>query len=146
MLHQTLLQQGIVLNDAVMDYCQLLRLRKMGMRIHLVRFPVGCPAGVRNADMAADILVLGKFLQFGDLTLRLIDVKLSVRIYQRHAGTVIASVFQTMKPFNQNRIGILITDISYYSAHDTCFLIIVSLFRHVTCGTEKKCKNNQKIN
>ena len=121
-LHQPLLQQGIVFNDAVVDDGQLLRFRKMGMCVHLVRLPVGCPAGMCDADMAADVLVFGKFLQFGNLSLGLVDVQLALRIDERHAGTVITSVFQPVKTLDQDGIGIPVSDISYYSTHNNIVL------------------------
>ena len=62
--------------------------------IHVIRFAVGGPAGVGDADGARGVLVGRKPFQFGHLTFGFIDVQLAVRADERHAGAVIAPVFE----------------------------------------------------
>ena len=100
-----------------MDDRKPLGLRVMGMSIHRVRFTVRCPTRMRNSDIATRIFLSTKGFQFCHLAFGLIDVQLSLLVNQRHAGTVVTAVLQTMQTFNQNRIRFAFTDISYNSTH-----------------------------
>ena len=90
----------------------------MGMGVHLIGLAMGGPACVGDAYMAADVLAIGESLQVGDLAFGLIHIQHVGIIEQRHAGTVVATIFKTFQALNQNRIGVLMAQISNYSTHN----------------------------
>ena len=116
-LLQLLLQVGVVLDDAVVDDGQIARLRIMGVRIAARRLAVGSPAGVGNADGAADVLVGAILAEVVNLALRLIDIQLALAVDKRHACRVVATILEPAQSFYQDGEGIFLSDISYYSAH-----------------------------
>ena len=73
------------------------------MGVGVVRNPVRGPAGVGDADVAAEVLSVEEMLQIGDLALAFEYVETPVRVDQRDARTVVSPVFEAVKPLYQNR-------------------------------------------
>ena len=91
------------------------------MGIDVIRFPVSGPAGVRYAYGTGGILVIDKFFQVADLALGLIYRECPLGIDKSYAGTVIASVFQSVKSFDQDGGRLFRAHISNYSTHNFRF-------------------------
>ena len=117
LLHESGLEDGVVLDDAVMDDRQPFGLRVMGVRIDGIGFAVGRPARMRYTDRAAGIFVRSVRLQLRDLAFGFVDIELTLLVDERHTGTVVPAVLQTMQTLNQDRISLSLSDISNYSAH-----------------------------
>ena len=117
-LHQSAFEHRVVLDDTVMDDRQTLALRVVRVCIDGVRLAVRRPAGVRDTDTTVRVFVHRERFQFCHLPFRLVDVQLSLLVDQRHAGTVIPAVLQTMQTLYQDRIRLPFTYISYYSTHN----------------------------
>jgi len=66
------------------------------MCVHIVGFSVGGPTRVCNPNGATGVLASSKVFQFRHLTPGLVHHQVIVVRNQRHAGTVIAPVFQTL--------------------------------------------------
>ena len=116
-LDQAFLDGGIVLDDSVMYQRQIARSRIVGMGILRTRLSVRGPPRMGDAHMAADIFVLHRPLQVADLSLSLINIQLARIADQSHTSTVIATIFQTFKPFYQDGISFPLTDITNDSTH-----------------------------
>ena len=117
MLHETFLEDVVVLNDTVVDDSQLLRLGVVRMGIDLIGFAVGSPTSVSDADETRRVLVRDSLFKVGDFALCLLDVELPVVVDECNACAVVTTIFQTVQAFDENRIGFAFTDISYYSTH-----------------------------
>ena len=117
LLHESGFEDGVVLDDAVMDDRQALGLGVMGVRIDGIGFAVGRPARMRYTDRAAGVFVGSICLQLGDLAFGLVDIELTLLVDERYAGTVVPAVLQTMQALNQDRISLSLSDISYDSTH-----------------------------
>ena len=83
----------------------------------LIGLAMGCPTRVRDAHVPADIFGSSKGLQIGDLALCFIDVKFVVFVEQCHTGAVVATIFEALQALNEDRIGLLLAYVCYYSAH-----------------------------
>ena len=116
-LFEGVLQHAVVLDDAVVYQGYVLRFGVVGMGVGVVRNPVRGPAGVGDADIAAEVLSVEEMLQIGDLALAFEYVETPVRVDQRDARTVVSPVFEAVKPLYQNRARVAPPDISDYSAH-----------------------------
>ena len=125
LLHESCFEDGVVLDDAVMDDRQALGLGVMGVRINGAGFAVGRPARMRDTDRSARVFVRAESLEFGDLALGFVDIELSLLVDERHAGTVVPAVLQTMQTLNQYRISVSLTDISYYSTHNIIYDLVI---------------------
>ena len=99
------------------------------MGVGVVRNPVRGPAGVGDADVAAEVLSVEEMLQIGDLALAFEYVETPVRVDQRDARTVVSPVFEAVKPLYQNRARVAPPDISDYSAHVVLFFLFGSKIR-----------------
>ena len=78
---------------------------------------VGGPAGMRDANRSGNVLPFAIGFQVRDLAFRFIDIEFAGGIDQRHAGAVIAAVFQPLKTFDQNGVGRIPAQIANNSAH-----------------------------
>ena len=87
------------------------------MGVHTRRFAVCCPAGMSDADVAGAILIGTKGFQIAHLAFGFVDAQRAFIVNQGASGTVVPSVFQTLKAFYQDRIGIPLPYITNYSAH-----------------------------
>ncbi len=116
-LPEGLLEHVVVLDGAVVDQGDASRLRAVGMGVRVVRFAVGGPAGVGDADRAAELLRPGEALQLVHLAFRFVNPKLAARVDQSDARAVVTSIFQPVKPLNEDRVGFPISDVSDDSAH-----------------------------
>ena len=114
---QFLAETQVVLDDTVVNQSDIARLRAMGMGVHLVRLAVGGPAGVRNADVTADILRRSEGLQIGDLALSFIYVEFVGLVEECHTSAVVATVFKALQALNEDGIGLLMAYISNNSTH-----------------------------
>ena len=124
-LFEGVLQHAVVLDDAVVYQGYILRFGVVGMGVGVVRNPVRGPAGVGDADVAAEVLSVEEMLQIGDLALAFEYVETPVRVDQRDARTVVSPVFEAVKPLYQNRARVAPPDISDYSAHVVLFFVRV---------------------
>ena len=115
---QLLLDVGIVLDDAVVDDSQVLRLRVVRVRILRRGFAMCSPAGMGNTNGTAHILVATKLTQIIDLPFRLVDVQVAPAVNQCHTSRVVPTVFQSAQTFNQDGKSIFRSDVSYYSTHN----------------------------
>ena len=110
-------QRKIVLDDAVVDDGEPAVLRDVGVGVDVAGLSVGRPAGVGYAYAAADILACSQVLEVLHLAPGLVDHELRTVVDQRHSRAVISSVFQTLEPLYQYRVGLAASHISYYSTH-----------------------------
>ena len=140
-LYQLLLQYGIVLDYTIMNDSQVPTLTYVRVSIHTVRFTVRCPTGMSNTYTSAYVLVFSVSLKVTHLSFSLIYIQFSVIIQQSHTGTVIATVLQSFQTVNQNRVGLLPTNVSYNSTHNLFLLILVSRDK----GTAKMRNTNKKV-
>ena len=115
---QLRLQVGVVLDDAVVDDGQVLRLRVVRVSVPAGGLAVGGPACVGDAYGTAHVLVGTILRQVVHLALRLIHVQVAASVQQRHAGTVIATILQPSEALDQDGISILLSNISYDSTHN----------------------------
>ena len=93
-------ENGVVLDDPVMNDSQPLRLGVMGVGIDGIRLAVSRPTRMRDTYITARVFVSAETLQFGDLAFRLIDTQLSFLVNKRHTCAVVATVLQTMETFD----------------------------------------------
>jgi len=75
----------------------------MRMRVRFRRLAVGRPAGVPDADRAAQRLFLQARFQVGQPPDRLADLQSALGEYG-HAGRIVSAVLQFLEPFQQNRL------------------------------------------
>ena len=71
-----------------------------------------------NTYAAANILVIAVFCQVVNLSFSLIHIQCAVGIDHCNTSRVVATIFQTTKTLNQNRISVFLSYISYYSTHN----------------------------
>ncbi len=131
---QSIFQYTEIFNDAVMDQCDIFRFRVVGMGIGIVRYAMRRPAGVCDADAATKIFAIQKMFQIVDLSFAFIDIKCAVAIHHGDTCAIVTAVFETVQPFEQNRAGISVPDISYNSTH-----IFIDSFRKL----DKNNKNRR---
>src|SRR5690606_8430912 len=105
------LDHGVVFNDSVVDNRQALVARSMRVCVSVVRFAVGCPAGMADTGSSAQIAGSGKFFEGGYLS-GLFKGFDSLMIDQGDSGTVITSVFEAFQTFDNNGPGLIGTDVS----------------------------------
>ena len=122
-LLQPLLDDGIVLDDAIVHQGKVARGGHMRMCIGLRGLAVGGPAGVGYADVACAVFVGGILLQPGHFACSLVHVQPSFGVDEGDACTVVASVFQSFQSFNQDGISLPLADVSYYSTHNVVVFI-----------------------
>lgn len=116
-LDELLLEDGEVLDDAVVHDDEVAGLRDVGVGVAHGRLTVGGPACVGDADGARAVLAFGGKLQVADLALGLVNIQGVVAVDERHTGRVVTTVFQTVKTFDEDAVSITVTDITYYSTH-----------------------------
>ncbi len=121
-----------------MDQCDIFRFRVVGMGIGIVRYAMRRPAGVCDADAATKIFAIQKMFQIVDLSFAFIDIECAVAIHHGDTCAIVTAVFETVQPFEQNRAGISVPDISYNSTH-----IFIDSFRKLD-KNNKKSQNNEK--
>ncbi len=115
---QLFLERQVVLDDAVVD--DDYRPGLVGMGVDFRRPPMGGPAGVADADGPAERLLLQKIFKVDQLPLAAADGRFTAG-EGCDSGRIIASVFQLLQPFKNNRGRLLPPDVSNYSTH-YCFL------------------------
>ena len=126
-------QVSIVLDDTIMDNGKILRLRIMRMRIDGRGLTMGRPSGMCDTDSTADILVTAIFHQIVYLSFCLADIQVTIVINQCDTCRVVTTILQASQTFNQNRESVLLSNISYYSAHtislvSLCCVVVSLLF------------------
>ena len=92
-------ERGIVLDDAVMHYGDIVRAGRMRVRVILARFAVGCPTRMANAARAVDIHVLNHGLKAGDLANLVLHVEAQRRLHG-DARRIVAAVFHALQAAN----------------------------------------------
>ena len=83
-----------------MDDSQAFGLGVMRVRIGGVGFAVCSPTRMGDSDSAVYVFGCAEGLQFGHFAFGFIDIELSLLIDERHTGTVVAPVLETMQAFN----------------------------------------------
>ena len=76
---------------------------------------MGCPTGVGNTQAARDVFIGTVSLQIAYLAFCLVNTQIA---------SIIAAIFESFKSFYQNRISLTLTDVSYYSAHIFCCVVV----------------------
>ena len=89
-----------ILDDPVMDHRH--PRGRMGMRVGLVRHPVGGPARVADPDIAIDRVFFEDCRQVGQLALGTAAMDRAVD-ERRDPGGIIAAVFEALQPLDQAR-------------------------------------------
>ena len=74
-------KRGIVLDDAVMHYGDIVRAGRMRVRVILARFAVGCPACMANAARAVDIHTLNHGFKASHLANLVLHVEAQRRLH-----------------------------------------------------------------
>ena len=69
------------------------------------------------AHTTAQVLVLAILLEVLYLAPGLVNLEFSFRAHHCDSSTVIAPVFQTVKPLYQHIINVAVANVAYYSAH-----------------------------
>jgi len=85
----------LVLDNSVVDDCDLARLRHMRVRVHVVRLSMGGPAGVRDPIVRRGLGQLFPFdqiAQVGDLARRLLDQEPDISVVHAYTRAVVATV------------------------------------------------------
>ena len=98
----------------------------MGMSIDIVGFAMCCPTCMCDTRRTLHVLRFTELLKVGDFTARFINIQLIVGVYYSHTRTVITTILKAMKPFNQNIIGISVSDVPYNSTHKIFLFIMIS--------------------
>ena len=111
---QFLAQFAEILDDAVVDQRHPLRGVRMG--IALGRRAVGRPAGVADAGVAGERLLGELGLQVAQLALGAPARQVAV-FQRRHAGQVIAAIFQPLQRIDQKRRHRFLTEDANDPAH-----------------------------
>ena len=120
-------QSLVVLDDAVVHQSQILRLRIVRMGIGCIGLAVCRPTGVRDADGATHILVGHAGLQSRHLTFGLVDQQFTLIVDQRHTCAVVTTILQTMQSVNQDRVRLLLPDVSNYSTHSIIIYYLLNI-------------------
>ena len=97
---QVFAQRRVVFDDAVVHYRQAVGNVRVG--VALGRFAVGGPAGVGDAQGAADRRGLQGAFQFGNLADRAYALDAVTGVQYSNAGGVVTAVFETAQAFKQN--------------------------------------------
>ena len=126
-LHALLLQKfadlEIVFDDAVMDDGDLAVLGDVRVGVDIVRFAVGGPAGMADAERAGQLCAaVGLGDQVLQTALGLFDLQNAVLLHADARG-VIAPVLQTRKALQQNGRSLISAYISYNTTHMKLFLL-----------------------
>ena len=141
-------ERGIVLDDAVMHYGDIVRAGRMRVRVILARFAVGCPARMANAARAVDIHALNHGLKAGDLANLVLHVEAQRRLHG-DARRIVAAVFHALQAANQNVLRLQASGVSNDAAHrEIPFLIRnVSLTQRfiVMSGKPRKGRSSQVV-
>ena len=116
-----MLDVGIVLDDAVVDDGQVVTLGVVRVGVACRGFAVSSPARVGDAHVARHIFIAAILREVVDLTFCLIHIQVAVLANQGYAGTIVATIFQTLQSFHQNGVGLLGAYIPYNSTHSYYF-------------------------
>ena len=127
-LLEPLLDDGVVLDDAVVHQGKVARGRQVRVGVGLRRLAVGGPAGVGNARLSGEVVPCGGAFQFAHFACGLVHVQLSLWGDEGDACAVISSVLQSFQSFYQDGICIPFTYVSYYSTHDMLLYLWVICF------------------
>ncbi|OQB98442.1 MAG: hypothetical protein BWX80_03981 [Candidatus Hydrogenedentes bacterium ADurb.Bin101] len=114
----------VVLDDAVVHHRDFLGHVKVGMGVYFARHPVGCPAGMADAQ-AARKRMFRQFLIHDFKLAQALDALEALLIDNGHAGRVVTAVFQAMQPGHNDFHGTPVPDVSYDSAHDDVPLLLL---------------------
>ena len=114
---ERVLDDTVVLDDAVVDECDFTGLGEMGMGIDIVRDSVGGPAGVGDSDCACCIFIHKIIFKIRHFSFAFIDIEASALVDKSQTCAVISTIFESVKAFKQYRSGFLPAYISYNSAH-----------------------------
>ena len=106
----------MIFYDAIVYHCDAL-VTHMGMRILLAGYAVGCPACVCDTGHATDRGCLQRLYEFSNLAHLAHALKLPVTGLGSHAGRIIAAVFQSSQPFDQDGYYVSLRRDANYSAH-----------------------------
>src|SRR5678816_2809193 len=88
----------------------------MRMCISITGFTMSSPTGMTDSNVSGQCFSNKVFFEFGNFALLLVYIK-ALTIQQCHTSTVIASVFQSLKPFQDHRVSFFGTYIGYNSTH-----------------------------
>jgi len=77
---------------------------------------MGCPARMSDADGSGKRIELEHLFEIDDLAFGTAAGNTAIA-QRRHAGGIIASVFQTLQPLDQQADGLTLTNNADYSAH-----------------------------
>ena len=113
------LERKIILYDAVVDNGELVILGDMRMSVDIAWLSVRRPSGVGYSYAAAEIMAGRDFLEIFYLSFGLVYPHLTVVIDKGDSGAVITSVFESLQTLYQDWVGLSLTYISYYSAHNS---------------------------
>jgi hypothetical protein len=72
---------------------------------------------MRNAGSSASILLSGKAFKFGNLAFCFVNVEFTVIADESHARAVVPAIFEPMQSFNNDRICLPVSDVTYYTTH-----------------------------
>ena len=116
MLYECILKQLVILDSAVVDNGKVSIFAVMWMGIAIRRLAVRRPASVGNAVSGLRVLVLAIVDEVVHLAVSLVYIDLAVAP-EGDAGTVVSTVFEAVKPLNENIVNVTVSHISYNSAH-----------------------------
>src|SRR6266404_983889 len=116
-LFELVLQSDIVFNDAVMYDDDLASAVAVGMRVFLRRASMRGPTGVANTIATLDRRLPQGFFEIAEFARSAADLDHSALIDDRNARGVIAAVFESLKPVENQGHDLLGTDVSNYSTH-----------------------------
>ena len=107
----------IIFNHPVVNDRQHLGTTHVGMRVFVARLPVGCPAGMSDADFAADGILSETGDQILDPAFGLGNRELSPAINGRHATAVVTAIFESPQSFDQKLRCFPMPHVSHNTAH-----------------------------
>ena len=98
-----------------MDERNLAGFTYMGMAVDIIGSAVGSPPRVTNTNNAFGGIGLQLIFKILNFSFPFLDVQLAIQ--QRNTRRIVAAILQPLQPFDNNIARLLISYISYYSAH-----------------------------
>ncbi len=121
-LQQGTFQERVVFDDAVVDQHKATVAAAVWVCVDVVGFAVGGPAGMAHAGSAGHVFIAGECFQFRHLAFFLVHIQRAV--LDGDSGAVVSSVFETVQAFNNDRVGLLGTDIGDDTTHGMTVLSV----------------------
>src|SRR5947209_16091361 len=115
--NELILEGLIIFDNAVVDKSEAASRIKMGTRVLIGRFSVGCPAGVADSVSAGWRTFSHQLAELGDAAGAFASLHLDA-VHNRHPGGIVASIFQAPETIEQDGCCLGTPDVTYDAAHE----------------------------